>query len=458
MRGMVYKMNSLHFKIDKYIKKVDYSTLKPYGMCKLHYEYIKNAQEIQLKTDRSLYTEVKMMIYLFQFLENKDMSKLSAFTYLNLQELIAFLKVCVTKQDKPLSQSSQRLVYTFFKSFVKWLYKNYPDEAPSLEIFQKSPYRRNNAKLKTEYIHDDALKQIKKSLRNEQNIYTKAYIIVALYYGLRSFDIVNLTKDCIVKSEKNGKFDLHYIDHKQKEKVVIPAIAPIVATTLNDLIKYTKVLRVKSGLNNIFIKEQREEASVFSAYQKNMLDKFVKDHNITNNAGELIKLTSHMFRRTLATNMQSDGVSIDATQSILNHKHKRTTFQHYILTKEQDYIEQISSVIEKMHILTESSFKNNFLQNSVESMLRLPDGYCTNQLMLSENNYMCETYKARGNCYGCSQMVTTPKFLPYFEKFVEEKSEELKSSYIYGSHVARQIEYEIELVNTVINQLKEMND
>lgn len=449
-------MSTLRFNIGKYTKEISYSDLKPYKISDLHYEYIKNAQDIQLKTDSSLYTEAKMILYLFEFLENKNISSLSNFTYYNLQELTAFLKVSVAKSGKPLSQGSQRLVYTFFKSFAKWLNIYHPDVAPSLNIFQKSPYKRNNANLKTDYIKDDVLDKVRHALKNEKDPYTKAFIVIALYYGIRSFDIVNLTENCIVKSEKDSKFDLHYISKKQKEAVVIPAISPLVAKAIHDLIEHTKSLRLESGMKSIFLKKRNNKISILPAYQKTMLDKFVKKHNIVDSNGQLVKLTSHMFRRTLATNMQSDGVSIDATQSILNHKHKRTTFQHYVKTKEKDYIEQISSAIEKMHIITESNFNDNILKNDSDK-LRLPDGYCTNQLMLSENDYMCDTYRLRGNCYGCSQMVTTPKFLPYFEKFLEEKKEELSSSHKYGSHVARQVEYEIELISTVVNQLKDLN-
>ena len=71
-----------------------------------------------------------------------------------MQTFFSHLKLLKTKQ--------KRLVYTFFKNFIKWLYREYKDESPALNIFQKSPYKRNNSVLKSDFFPDNVLKQIKK--------------------------------------------------------------------------------------------------------------------------------------------------------------------------------------------------------------------------------------------------------------------------------------------------------
>lgn len=446
---------TLSFKVDRFLKHVGYNAKEPNFITMLHYQYMKHCQDLKLKTDTSLYTEVSMINYFFEFLKYKNITDLTTFTYLNLQELITYLKTCTTSKNKPLSKSSQRLVYTFFKSFAKWLSYNNPNEAPPLNIFLKSPYKHNNDDLKTVYINDENLGKIKKALKSEDDIYTKVYILLLMYYGLRSYDIMSLRHDCLLMSDKDGKFDFHYIDHKLKENVVIPAISSYVAKSISSLIFLTSDLRAESGLLNIFLKRDRYgEIIVFGAYQKSMLDSFIKRHNIVDDLGNFIKITSHMFRRTLATNMQSEGVSIDATQSILNHKHKRTTFKHYIKTKNKDYVEQISQTLENMILISSSMNYNGYINTNAS--IRLSDGYCINSRMLNDDTYMCDTLKKRGNCYGCSKMVTTPEFIPYFKKLVEDKQEELKLSHIYGTHISRQIEFEVEMANAILNKLMDL--
>lgn len=164
-----------------------------------------------------------------------------------------------------------------------------------------------------------------------------------------------------------------------------------------------------------------------------------------------------MFRRTLATNLQSSGASLEATQVIMNHKHKRTTLKHYVKTKSEDYIDQISKTLGHMQVLSSAQEIEQFHQEHTDVTLRLSDGYCTNVSMMSDAAYMCDNFPKRGNCYGCSKMVTTPEFLPYFKQLITDKDNELESKSLYGSHVIRQIEFERGLIETIIDKLEAMS-
>ncbi|MFZ2889454.1 tyrosine-type recombinase/integrase [Sulfuricurvum sp.] len=453
-------MNKISLKVGKWDKVVDYSQLKPTHIANRHFEYIKHSKELKTKTESSLYTEVKMIHYLFNFLMIKNISNLSLFSYATLQEFYAFLKTTTSKSGDPLTQSSQRMAYTFFKNFSKWLYEYYPDEAPPFSIFMKSNFKRNNENIKTTYFSDSVLKQIRKAINSEDDIYTKTYVIISLYYGLRSSDIIALEDNCLSMSDKDGKYDLHYVDHKQNERITIPAIASPVARAISALIRHTDTYRKQSKLNNIFLYVQSTGLiNILDSYQKTRLDEFVKKHNITDDSGRLIKISSHMFRRTLATNLQSSGAPIETTQSILNHKHKRTTAKYYIKTKDEDYINQITSTLEHMQIIA-STQDIAIIQEDVDfqNALRLPDGYCTNKAMAIDSDYMCDTFQKRGNCYGCTKMVTTPDFLPYFKNLVKEKEQELETKSIYGSNIIQHIEFEKDLIEMLIEKLEKYGE
>ena len=145
--------NNLYLQVGERKKYVDLSTLSPELPARRYYEYILYHKQRKSKTESSLYTEAKMIHYLFTYLQQRDIPDLSFFHLSQMQTFYTYLKTCESKQHKILSQSSQRLIYTFFKNFSFWLDTFYPKEAPALHIFQKSPYRHNNAHLKTTYFH-----------------------------------------------------------------------------------------------------------------------------------------------------------------------------------------------------------------------------------------------------------------------------------------------------------------
>ncbi len=446
----------LFLRVGTYEKRVDVSGLKPFNITQHFESYIRHHKSLKSKAESSLYTEVKMTRYLFMFLEMKAIERLTDFSYLTMQELYTYLSTTTTKQNRHLSKSSQRLVYTFFKSFALWLHEYHPSEAPPLNIFQTSPYRGNNDHLKTTYFSDHALKQIRDALREEKDIYIKTYILISLYYGLRSADIVSLRSDCLQISDKDGKYDLHYRDHKQNEAVTIPAIAAPVARVIASLMRESADLRQKASSSEIFTYGGRKgDIRVYKPYQKSRLDRFVREHQIKDENGKLITMRSHMFRRTLATNLQSSGAPLETTQRLLNHKSKRTTLKHYIKTKQSDYIDQISKTLEHMQIIAISS-EVQIIQPDMDhtKAFRLSDGYCTNNAMATESDYMCDQIKRRGNCYGCSKMVTTPAFLPYFKTLIKDKEEELTSKRHYGAHLEQQISFERDLIKELVVKLE----
>jgi len=457
MRVMVSVMaDPLFLRVGTYEKIVDVSALKPFGLAQRFESYIRHHKGLKSKAESSLYTEVKMMHYLFMYLEAKEIEVLTDFSYLSMQALYAYLSTVTTKYGRHLSKSSQRLVYTFFKNFSFWLHEYHPSEAPPLNIFQTSPYRGNNDHLKTTYFSDHVLKQMRSALGDEKDIYIKSYILISLYYGLRSVDIVSLKSDCLQISDKDGKYDLHYRDHKQNEAVTIPAIATPVARAISALMRESADLRQEASFLEIFTYRGRKgEIRVFDPYQKARLARFVKQHQIKDETDKLITMRSHMFRRTLATNLQSSGAPLETTQRLLNHKSKRTTLKHYIKTKQSDYIDQISKTLEHMQIVA-TNREVQIIQSDInhDEALRLSDGYCTNNAMATQTDYMCDQIKRRGNCYGCSKMVTTPEFLPYFRTLIREKEEELTIKRHYGEHLVQQISFGRDLISELVIKLE----
>jgi len=70
MRHMGFDL-LIQLNVNDYDKCIDFSEIKPLWLAKRYHEYIQYNKALALKTDASLYTEFKMMFYLFSFLEGE---------------------------------------------------------------------------------------------------------------------------------------------------------------------------------------------------------------------------------------------------------------------------------------------------------------------------------------------------------------------------------------------------
>ena len=95
MKSMVFNL-IIQLKVNDYNKSIDFSKIKPLWIAKRYYEYIQYNKALSLKTDSSLYTEVKMMAYLFSFLEQKKLNDLKSFDYSMMQTFFSYLKLLKT--------------------------------------------------------------------------------------------------------------------------------------------------------------------------------------------------------------------------------------------------------------------------------------------------------------------------------------------------------------------------
>jgi len=238
-----------------------------------------------------------------------------------------------------------------------------------------------------------------------------------------------------------------------------------VVKALKMLIDETKELRKESKEERIFIHRIElpqqgiiGEIKRFSSQTPNQwLKSFIKKYKIVYENGTLVKVHMHQFRTTLLTNMDAEGIDIEVAAYQADHKDSSTTQRYYINSTDKTYNEQMDkldkiieniSVIDDVKKIGDVKFQDNW------SALRLDNGYCHDTRMATDNNYICEHYKSRGNCYGCSKMITTPDYLPYFYDLFQEKKQELEEKSQYSEHVLGKIRFELSLIKKLIEKLE----
>lgn len=438
--------------------KCDFRTI-PKEYRDYFYRYIKEQKETKKKEESSLILEFTYFKNHFSsYAKKTDLRTFSNIDNHFLRGFTTYLSTYLTKHGTKLKRPTCRRIFSSLNFFIGWLARNYPDIAPPVALFKPNPFSRGETNnIKTKPIEDSILSQIKKLLSKEENPYIKACITIALYQGLRSEDILELKDDCLIEDPDNpGKFDIYYYNQKSDEWMKKRTFSSVV-NAIKLLINHTNDLRIKSAEKNIFIHQIKGKVKRYhSSVPNRWINIFIKKNHIVNSSGDLIKINMHKLRTTLATNLDSSGVDVEIAAYQLDHKDSLTTMRYYIHSTDETYnkeMDVLDKIVSSTHIVNDINLVNDevFQENTIG--LRLDTGYCQDTKMIMDNEYICQYYTNRGNCYGCSKMVTTPEFLPYFEQLLKEKKDELTQNHKYGEHVTRQISFEINLISLLINKL-----
>ncbi len=434
------------------------------------YEYVRTNYEMKKKHGATLINEYNYFKnYTMVFMQHKTLRSFKGFDAECMREFAAYLSTIITPRKKPLTRGSASHVISYLKSYCGWLARFYPHEAPNLAVFKVNPLIKGvNLHLKTKLIDEIAISSIKSALRTEKDPYIKACLLIALYHGFRSEDIMNLTRSCLIEdSDTPGKFILRYYNQKSAEWFQKRTFLPVV-NVIRELAEHTLVLFNASQDDRLFIHkaDNPRNSSIKGeirryGYQSpnNWLKRFIASHYIYDSSGNLLQCSIHQFRHSLLSSMDAKGVEISIASYVADHKHTVTTMQHYLHTQDtvyNEHMDKLEQISNASTIVKNVGSIPNVSQVSSSPLLRLDSGYCNDLKMAEDDDYICEHFSKRGNCYGCSKMITTPEYLPYFKKLLAERKNELKTMVGYGEHVLRQIRFEIAILKMLIVKLESL--
>lgn len=428
-----------------------------------------------------LYGDICKFNVFNKFAINNNIEFLKHITNNDIDLFISYLKTMISdRTKKPLSYQSQKTYLDTLKNIIRWGQLYIPNEVPKTEIFTGNEYVGINRKLKIDFIPDEVLEQINKSLVSEENPYVKYGIIILQSTGMRIGDMLKLTTDS-VKPHLISGYTLAWYDHKnRKERQPMP-ITNECAIAVEKLIEHTKELReqaddnVKDYLfihkftyekysNKIKVIGLRNYATWLNGQivkGKLVRKGFVHNHNILDTNGEYYNLTAHQFRRTLATDMLSKGTSLKVIQEVLGHSSAMTTKKHYADVKDKERAEVFKNIgiignINKVDetIVTDKKDLIWFKENR-DKGARLCDGYCTRPF--NDKNEICDKILKRQKCYTCSRYITTPEYLQAHKNHLVELEKQLEGN-IYGDHYAEHFLPTIEVLKEIVKRLEEIQD
>lgn len=414
------------------------------------------------------------------FIKLNGISNLNQLTNKDIDNLLSYLNTLISpKTNKYYSTSSKRNYLIALKSIIHWGQLYMPNEVPRTEIFIGNEYSGANGKLKIDFIPDEILEKINKALVNEENPYVKYGIIILQSTGMRIGDMLKLTTDSIKPHLISG-YTLTWYEHKnRKERYPMP-ISNECAIAVKKLIEYTKEIREQVNddikdyifIHKIIVNRQISDIRLISylsyktwlngEIRKGKLTRkgFVHKHNILNANGEYYKLTTHQFRRTLATDMLSKGTNLNVIKDTLGHSDPLTTRKHYAYVKDKERAKVFKNIgiignINKVDetVITDKNDLIWFKENK-DKGARMEDGYCTKPCT---DGKICDRLLKRQNCYTCNKYITTPEYLQAHKDHLAELEKQLEGN-IYGDHYAEHFLPTIEILKEIINRLEEIRD
>ncbi|MGL5615906.1 MAG: tyrosine-type recombinase/integrase [Sarcina sp.] len=190
------------------------------------------------------------------------------------------------------------------------------------------------------------------------------------------------------------------------------------------------------------------------------LTAFIKNNDIRDTNGECYHLTSHQFRRTLATDMLSKGTDLKAIQEVLGHSSPSTTKQSYADVKDKERAEVFKNIgiIGNINKVDETVIENKndliWFKENKDKGARMEDGYCTKPC---SDGKICDRLLKRQKCYTCSRYITTPEYLQAHKNHLEELEKQLEGN-IYGDHYAEHFLPTIEILKEIVKRLEEIQD
>lgn len=394
---------------------------------------------------------------------------LKSLTNEDIDKFLSYLKTHVSEQTKkPLSYNYQKKCLDTLKSVIRWGQLHLSNEFPTIEIFTGNEFRGTNSKLKIDFIPDDVVEKINKSLKQEKNLYVKYGIIILQSTGMRIGDLLQLKVNSLSDDLIKG-YRLTWYDHKNRKERQPTPVSNICAIAIRNLIEHTKEVREQvdeETKDYLFIhqvskgKKVGQIMRITPVCMKNWFNAFIQTHDICSEDGELYNLTGHQFRRTLATDMLSKGTDLKVIQEVLGHASPTTTKASYADVKDKERAETFKDigVIGNIHKVDETIIADKkelkWFKENMNKGARMQDGFCT---MPCSDGKICDRLLKRQKCYTCKRYITTPEYLQDHRSHLEALEKKLEDN-IYGEHYAKHFEPTIDALRVIIKKLEELKD
>ena len=449
--------------------KFDFSFFESEAIKAVVKEYIWTSYRTGNRAPRGLRESLWRLKYFDAFCRQYGIKSLLDLDNSAVDDYRSFLRVYSSiSAERPLAYSYQYGCFSVLKTLVGWCHVFLPNAVPEKQMFTGCEYRKINDELKIDFIPDEVMQAVNAALKLEDNPYLKYGIIILACTGMRIGDLLLLQTDCISEQPISGH-SISWFDHKCRKRRDNMPIPIECKRAVDYLLNLTKTIRNRATgleIEHLFIYEPKigTHKKPIITVSKQVFTKwcsaFSEKHNIRDSGGNIFRITSHMFRRTLATDMLSKGANIKVIQEVLGHASPATTKKYYADVKDAERAKMFAriGVLGNIDQVSAADIPDRsellwFLGNC-EHKARLSDGYCT---LPFKDGKPCGHFLSRQKCYLCNRYITTLEDLETHKRHLAELHEMLDSN-IFGAHYAAHIIPTTIALEEIIRRLEELQN
>ena len=282
---------------------------------KIKFSYIRN-EKIKMVVKQYAYYKLgkikprtisKYVAKLSTFIQYCESHNVDSLRELDFECLMGYLHLM--KNEKNFKESTQYGILTVIAEIIRIGQIKGWDVTPDTFFSQYMVRELINSRkkfadaTKTKPIPTDVFDKILNfALEKERRIPTRAGIVIQSQTGLRINEVLSIQEGCLSTTNDGYTFLEVEISKTEKGEPIKHKVYAneLVVKCVNELSEYTKHLREKSGLKELFLVNARGTItnSKSNCWTQKRLRPFIRRWNIRDKNGDLYPLQSHQFRAT----------------------------------------------------------------------------------------------------------------------------------------------------------------
>ncbi|MDT3699853.1 MAG: tyrosine-type recombinase/integrase [Thermincola sp.] len=336
-----------------------------------------------------------------------------------------------TSTGKKLTGRTANTSYAGLKSIVLQGQVFQPEDYPQSDVFPEKNSRMFGVDdaFETEEIPEFVIKQIEEALKNESDVVTKTFLMIAKDTGLRISEILFTEEECLEQDFIGDPLMWTYSSKNCKGRLI--PIRKSLEKQIRKLLEWSAQYR-DSDERRIFWYEAckksgpKGEVKVLSQdkVRKGLIPNFVKRHRITDEIGNLYFFHPHQFRHTAARDILDEGGSILDVQEFLGQDspHSASIYGKMRANSVIEDYRKIGFIGDVAQCLSEKSLGLPVTDETVAEGA-LPDGHCRKAF---EGEKSCKNFN---KCLLCAKFITTLDYLNVHKQHLA-RLQENKTAYM----------------------------
>ena len=310
---------------------------------------------------------------------------------------------------------------------------------------------------KTQPIPEDIFNRIVNyAVNKEEDIITKAAIIIQSQTGLRISEVLSIRHGCLHALDSGHCYMEVSLGKTIRGEPILHKVFAndLVQSAVIELDEATQHLRKESGYKELFLVRNRGIWVVkMDKFTSDRLPTFIRKWDIRDETGDLYPLKSHQFRATFVRELIKKNIPLAYVMKQFSHVSIEMT-SHYLSLQE----EEVKAIYSKMILSPDSqiagiraeeikkTLENIFRGKTAADMQRIIDELANTMSFNPLPNGVCLYDYRRGNCtdgdgcffYNCPNYITDISFLPVLRKELDLMEAELGRSERLGMERQRQ--------------------